>query len=412
MMDHDDRPPEQVEAIHAAEEVDIDQEEIIASKVLVGKNSATVRATKLVARLLSQRFGGIPGVPVGAKWESRQDCSSAGVHRPFMAGIHGNKQTGAFSIVVSCYYKDDKDFGDTIYYTGTGGRKRWSDDRPPKRLRLGPQVFDQQWSDPGNEALVKSRDTGNPVRVIRSHKVLSDFAPAEGYQYDGLYTVECAWKEKNPKGLDICRYRLERVPGQPPLLRRSLGDNDHEPSPASVATSDTVLSPPRSRKHKARPFAPQGDPTIYADPASKKRKLADQASPLPLSFSSSSIVQPQVSAPVLVTIETPLQRHNRQVQKEMQKEMQKEKEQRFLGTSSPVKTPAKGQPLRTLIKPSISSQSQPNGLPARPMRSIFHDEDDEDADMLLDDEDEEDIPLEDPEITASPFSSLLSPSHF
>ncbi|KAG1801903.1 PUA-like domain-containing protein, partial [Suillus subaureus] len=51
-----------------------------------------------------------------------------------------------------------------------------------------------------------SRDTGNPVRVIRSHKVLSDFAPAKGYRYDGLYTVETAWKEKNSKGLDICRY--------------------------------------------------------------------------------------------------------------------------------------------------------------------------------------------------------------
>lgn len=75
----------------------------------------------------------------------------------------------------------------------------------------------------------KSRDTGNPVRVVRSYKVLSDFAPAEGYRYDGLYTVESvmlypismedapalilkpskAWKEKNPQGLDICRYRLE-----------------------------------------------------------------------------------------------------------------------------------------------------------------------------------------------------------
>ncbi|KAG2157929.1 PUA-like domain-containing protein [Suillus bovinus] len=142
-----------------------------------------------------------------------QDCSNAGVHRPFMAGICGTKKTGAFSIVVSCHYKDDKDSGDTIYYTGTGGRKRWSDGFPRKRLRLGPQVFDQQWSDPGNEALVKSRDTGNPVRVVRSHKALSEFAPAEGYRYDGCPTTDTqtskAWKEKNPQGLDICRYRLE-----------------------------------------------------------------------------------------------------------------------------------------------------------------------------------------------------------
>jgi hypothetical protein len=36
----------------------------------------------------------------------------------------------------------------------------------------------------------KSRDTGNPVRVVRSHKLVSDYAPVEGYRYDGLYTVE------------------------------------------------------------------------------------------------------------------------------------------------------------------------------------------------------------------------------
>jgi hypothetical protein len=34
-----------------------------------------------------------------------------------------------------------------------------------------------------------SRETGNPVRVIRSYKGVSDYAPVEGYRYDGLYTV-------------------------------------------------------------------------------------------------------------------------------------------------------------------------------------------------------------------------------
>jgi hypothetical protein len=398
-MDHNNGRPEQIKAIHTGEEMDGDREEIIASKVTADKDSTNVKATKLAARHLAQHFGGIPGIPVGTKWENRLGCSGAGVHRPTMAGIHGTEKTGAFSIVVSCHYKDDKDFGDTIYYTGTGGRKRWSDSCPPKRLRLGPQVFDQQWSDQGNEALVKSRDTGNPVRVIRSHKVLSDFAPVRGYRYDGLYTVESAWKEKNSKGLDICRYRLERVPGQPPLLRRSLGETDHEPSPASVTTSDIVISPSCtliSRKRKAQPFTPQGDPTICPDAASKKRKLADR--PPQSLLSSSSTVQPQVLAPVLGTIETPLQKHNQRVQKEMQKE----KQQHFPGTSSFMKTPA------TLIKPSMwSSLSQP-----KLMWSIPYDDDNEDIDVSSDDEDEEDMLLEDLETTASPFSSFLPPSPF
>jgi hypothetical protein len=51
MMDHNDRPPEQVEAIHTGEDMGIDQEKIIASKVSVDKGSATARASKLAARL-------------------------------------------------------------------------------------------------------------------------------------------------------------------------------------------------------------------------------------------------------------------------------------------------------------------------------------------------------------------------
>lgn len=77
--------------------------------------------------------------------------------------------------------------------------------------------------------------------------------------------------------------------------------------------------------------------------------------------------------------------------------------------------PEKMPSLRTLTTPNMwSSQSKPNGSLVWPTRSITYDdsEDDEDADMLLDDEDEEDMLLEDLEITASSFSSFLSPSPF
>jgi hypothetical protein len=53
MMDHNDRPPEQVKGIHTGEGIGIDQEKIIASKVSVDKGSATARASKLAARLLA-----------------------------------------------------------------------------------------------------------------------------------------------------------------------------------------------------------------------------------------------------------------------------------------------------------------------------------------------------------------------
>ncbi|KAG1866878.1 PUA-like domain-containing protein, partial [Suillus subluteus] len=145
--------------------------------------------------LCRQHFGEIPGAPVGTTWKSRAECFEAGVHRQLEPGIHGINTKGAFSIVVSGQYKDDKDYGDTIIYTGSGTRE---------------QVRDQQWTDFGNEALRKSSETGNPVRVIRGHELDSEFAPWEGFRYDGLYICKRAWTEKNRDGYyDICRYTME-----------------------------------------------------------------------------------------------------------------------------------------------------------------------------------------------------------
>ncbi|KAG1851603.1 PUA-like domain-containing protein [Suillus subalutaceus] len=136
------------------------------------------------ARML-QHFGAIPGVPIGATWMYRKDCYAAGVHRHMQAGIQGSKISGACSIVVSGRYDDDKDLGDTIVYVGAGGGL--DNDGWPKRP--GPQVSDQDWMGWGNRALLKSCETGKPVRVVRSSKFVSDFAPYNGYRYDGLYTV-------------------------------------------------------------------------------------------------------------------------------------------------------------------------------------------------------------------------------
>ncbi|KAF8416476.1 PUA-like domain-containing protein, partial [Boletus edulis BED1] len=114
--------------------------------------------------------------------------SDSAVHRAVMAGICGNHRDGAYSIVLSGSY-GNKDKGDVIIYTGAGGRKRWTDAYPPKYLRVGPQIFDQSWDDPPNRALIVSSLTTNPIRVIRSWKCPSEYAPVKGYRYDGLYTV-------------------------------------------------------------------------------------------------------------------------------------------------------------------------------------------------------------------------------
>ena len=71
------------------------------------------------------------------------------------------------------------------------------------------------------------------MRVIRGFKLDSPYAPAEGYRYDGLYTVETAWMAKGltrgivdgkRRALMVCRYAFKRVPGQPDLAMRPEGE--------------------------------------------------------------------------------------------------------------------------------------------------------------------------------------------
>ncbi|WP_131737531.1 caspase, EACC1-associated type [Actinomadura roseirufa] len=147
-------------------------------------------------------YGEVPGVEPGTPFESRMDLHRAGIHRPLQAGICGTAQKGgAESIVVSGGYKDDKDYGDTIIYTGHGGRDR----------ETGEQVKDQSPEDTGNAALIKSMTTGNPVRVIRGSGGNSDFSPEVGYSYDGLFRVTDYWIQPSVDGPSVLLYRLERV---------------------------------------------------------------------------------------------------------------------------------------------------------------------------------------------------------
>ncbi|KAG1851590.1 PUA-like domain-containing protein [Suillus subalutaceus] len=186
-------------------------------------------------------FGEYPGAPFGTTWKNRTECFNAGVHHNIEAGISGTEADGAFSIVVSGQYKDDKDDGDTILYTGSGGRKLG--DRTRELTR------DQQWSDFGNEALRRTSETGKHVRVIRGYELDSEFAPWKGFRYDGLYICKAAWKEKDRDGYyDICRYIMERVPDQPPLRRRSTTVGLYKPLPGSETVQPPAPVPVTGRQ--------------------------------------------------------------------------------------------------------------------------------------------------------------------
>ncbi|KDR72877.1 hypothetical protein GALMADRAFT_252199 [Galerina marginata CBS 339.88] len=158
------------------------------------------------------RFGA-PRVQIFHTFASRKECSALKVHTKNYAGISGSSTEGAFSICVSNGYKDDKDEGETILYTGTGGQS-------DSFRGSGAQVADQSFEHRDNAALKVSARTKKPVRVVRGPNPDSVYAPDSGYRYDGLYTVERAYMDRGANGFAICRYELRRCPGQPPIPKK------------------------------------------------------------------------------------------------------------------------------------------------------------------------------------------------
>ncbi|KAI0669923.1 hypothetical protein C8Q78DRAFT_976572 [Trametes maxima] len=184
-------------------------------------------------------YGAIPGIPVGTWWETRQACSLDAVHAPWVAGISAGPQ-GAYSVALSGGYEDDIDYGDAFTFTGSGGRDLRGTKDKPKNLRTAPQSCDQSFDNHYNMALKKSCETKKPIRVIRGYKLDSPYAPAEGYRYDGLYTVEKAWMERglNPKGYRVCKFALKRLPGQAPLQYGD--DEDADDNESDSVEGDTA----------------------------------------------------------------------------------------------------------------------------------------------------------------------------
>jgi len=151
--------------------------------------------------LANNIFGDIPEIKEGDAFQNRQALRNVGIHLQLMAGIDGNPDVGASSIVLNGGYVDDEDLGDEIIYTGHGGND-------PK---TGRQIRNQSWDSSGNKALIVSEMHGLPVRVSRGFKHKSPYSPKSGYRYGGLYKVIDHFEEKGKDGFQICRFRLEKI---------------------------------------------------------------------------------------------------------------------------------------------------------------------------------------------------------
>lgn len=185
-----------------------------------GKGMACVGLTKTNDKVSKSHVGAIPGVEVGFCWKFRHGVAESGVHRPPVAGIHGQESDCAYSVVLSGGYEDDIDYGHEFLYTGAGGRDLSGN------KRTSNQSFDQELSrtnkalalncnakiDDKKGAEANDWKAGKPVRVVRSYKLAkhSKFAPEDGYRYDGLYKVVKYYPEKGQAGFIVWRYLLRR----------------------------------------------------------------------------------------------------------------------------------------------------------------------------------------------------------
>lgn len=154
-------------------------------------------------------------IPLGAWYPLQISALFWGAHGARMAGISGNTQTGAWSIVVSGTYHDlDSDQGSTLYYSGSNSH----DNTDPQRAAMASN---------GTKALHASLATQNPVRVLRSGNASGGdrnrHLPPCGLRYDGLYRVTEHHCRTNAKGGLYDQFILVRLPGQTALaeLERS-----------------------------------------------------------------------------------------------------------------------------------------------------------------------------------------------
>lgn len=187
-----------------------------------GRGFACAGRSKTNDKVAMTFKGQIPGTEVGMSWLKRIQLSENGIHRPPVAGIHANEKAGAMSIVLNGGYEDDIDNGDEFLYTGSGGR-----DLDGNR-RTNVQSFDQVLTKSNrglaincnvdiNEEGAEAKDSdwrkGVAVRVVRGYKMkkhAKEYAPAEGFRYDGVYKVVKYFKVKGQSGFSVWRFVLRR----------------------------------------------------------------------------------------------------------------------------------------------------------------------------------------------------------
>lgn len=145
------------------------------------------------------------GLHVGAWWPLQICAVRDGAHGDAEAGIHGHRDAGAFSIVVSGGGYANVDNGEMLEYCGTASSSK--EMTPNTRL------------------LITSYENKRPVRVLRSAKGDRRWSPSVGVRYDGLYVVT-SWRVID-ESVSLVRFTMVRSREQEGMRSEGLGRRPH-----------------------------------------------------------------------------------------------------------------------------------------------------------------------------------------
>ncbi len=128
----------------------------------------------------------------------------------YFAGIYGSED-GVYSIVIAGRYADlDRDEGDRVFYSASGAHETIS-----KTLDM---------KNHSTKALIRSVQTGKPIRVLRSSGGTWAGCPKDGLRYDGLYRAVKYTTKENKKGGNFLQFQLNRLNNQAAISRNRPND--------------------------------------------------------------------------------------------------------------------------------------------------------------------------------------------
>lgn len=175
--------------------------------ILLHENTATNKCSPFLdpnrlEKKQADRLGD-NGLTVG-HWVPKVICLLRdGGHGAIQAGVYGNKESGAFSIILTGTAYEKLDAGDRrgrkITYSGPGSL----DNEDPVKVK----------DSIGNTYLQTSYQAQSNVRVFRGPSK-QNVSPPMGYRYDGLYKVARQETGRNEKGGAIVKFVLQRNSGQ------------------------------------------------------------------------------------------------------------------------------------------------------------------------------------------------------